>query len=107
MKHINFSFDNADVKAISQALSCLPAYDAYDSFPPNLVAMPASVIMKLNCRERLSHQELYLIAIAVDSAHKALRGELIIEDEALRTLRQYFFTINKLQPSLSVLLDPE
>jgi len=107
MKNINLSFSNEDVKAISCALSALPSYDFFDSFPPNLVSMPVNVIMKLNKHENLNQREFYLVAIAVDSAYKALRGEISIEDEALSELRQYLFTINKLQPPLSVLLDSE
>lgn len=48
MKSINFSLGNDGISAISRALSVLPAYDFFDSFPPNLVSMPASIIMKLN-----------------------------------------------------------
>lgn len=99
MKTINLSFGNDDISAISHALSVLPSYDFFDSFPPDLVSMPAGVIMKLN------KQELYLIAISIDSAYKALCGEISIEEEAVSELRPYFFTINKLQPSLSLLLD--
>ncbi len=107
LKTVNFSFGNDDISAISHALSALPAYDFFDSFPQNLASMPASVIMKLNKHEHLSQQELYLIAISVDSAYKALRGEISVEDEAVSELRPYFFTINKLQSSLCVLLGSE
>ena len=107
MKSVNFSFRNDDISAISRALSVLPLYDFFDSFPPNLVFMPTSIIMKLNKHEQLNQQELYLIAISVDSAYKALRGEISVEEEAVSELRPYLFTINKLQPSLSVILDSE
>ena len=107
MKSVNFSFGNDDISAISHAISVLPSYDFFDSFPSNLVSMPASIIMKLNRHEQLNQQELYLIAISVDSAYNALRGEISVEEEAVSELRPYLFTINKLQPSLSVILDPE
>lgn len=107
MKTVNFSFGNNDISAISHALSVLPAYDFFDSFPPDLVSMPASIIMKLNKHEQFSNQELYLIALSVDSAYKALRGEISVEEEAISELRPYLFTINKLQPSLSAILDSE
>lgn len=107
MKSVNFSFGNDDISAISHALSALPAYEAFDSFPPNLVSMPASIIMKLNRHEHLNNQELYLVAVSVDFAYKALRGEISVEEEAISELRPYLFTINKLQPSLSAILDSE
>ena len=107
MKSVNFSFGNDDISAISHALSVLPSYGFFDSFPPNLVSMPASIIMKLNKHEQLNQQELYLIAISVDFAYKALRGEIPVGEESVSELRPYLFTINKLQPSLSVILDPE
>ena len=69
--------------------------------------MPASIIMKLNKHEQLNQQELYLIAVSVDSAYNALRGEISVEEEAVSELRPYLFTINKLQPSLSAILGSE
>lgn len=60
--------------------------------------------MKLNKHEQLNQQELYLIAVSVDSAYKALRGEISVEEEAVSDLRPYLFTINKLQSSLSAIL---
>ena len=107
MKNISLSFNSEDVKAISCTLSVLPSYDAFDSFPPDLIYMPANVIRKLTEQEQLDQRELYLIAVSVDFAYKALRGELTIEDEALSKLRMYFFTINKLHPSFSSLLGSE
>lgn len=107
MKKINLSLNNDDRKAISCALSVLPSYDFFDSFPPQLISLPANIILKLNKHERLNNQETYLIAIAVDSAQKALCDEISVEDDAVSELRQYSFTIKKLASSLSPLLDSE
>ncbi len=107
MKNINFSFGNDDVTAISCALSVLPSYDFFDSCPSSVIYMPTAVITKLHKHVPLTQRELYIVAVAVDSAYKALRGELSIEEEALSELQPYLFIINKLQPSLSLILDSE
>ena len=48
MKNIKFSLDDNDIKAISCALSVLPSYDFFDSFPPQLISMPTNIILKLH-----------------------------------------------------------
>lgn len=107
MKNIKFSLDDNDIKAISCALSVLPSYDFFDSFPPQLISMPTNIILKLHQKQHLDNQSLYLIAIAVDSAYKALRDEITVEQDAVSELRPFLFSINKLFPVFSPLLDDE
>lgn len=107
MKNIKVSFDSDDIKAVSCALSVLPAYDFFDFLPPKLIAITQTTIFKLHQRKNLDQQALHLIAIAVDSANKALRGEITVDPDAISELRPYLFTINKLASVFAPVFDEE
>ena len=105
MKNINISFSDSDIKAVSCALSVLPSYSFFDSFPPQLISLPQNIILKLHQKQKLDDQAFYLIAVSVDAAYKAMRDEITVEADAVAELRPHFFSINKLFPLLSPLLD--
>lgn len=107
MKHLNISLGAGDVEAISCALSVLPDYESYDDFPLSIASLVPGILFKLNDHKSLSGREFRLVAISIDLAYKALRGEISVEQEALSELRPHFFTINKLYPQFSVLLDSD
>ncbi len=105
MKNLNVSLSDDEIKAISCALSVLPCYDFFDGLPPQLTLLPAEIIMKLNTHKHPNAKETYLVALAIDSAAKALQGEISIKDDAILELRQHSLSIEKLAPLLSPLLD--
>ena len=107
MKKINFSIFDNDVLAISTALLALPACDCYETDEDLDIALQLaeSAGTKLFNHQSPSNQEALCIAIAIDNAYLALRGELGMEEEALASLKPYLFTINKLHPIFSPLLD--
>lgn len=101
----NYSFTKNDVDAITAALTIIPAYDFFASdIAEAALAVTASAGRKLIMQEKLTKREGALIALAVDSAYKALRNELSLGNEELALLRPYLFTYNKLQPIFSSLL---
>ena len=100
-----YSFTQNDVDAITTALTVLPAYDFFVSdIAEAALAVTASAGRKLIMQEKLTKQEGAIIALAVDSAYKALRNELALDSEELARLRPYLFTYNKLQPIFLSLL---
>ena len=88
-----------DVEAITTALTVLPGYDFFSS---DIAESAAG--QKLIMKEKLSQRENAFIALAVDSAYKALRNELNLEGEYLLRLQPYLFVYNKLQPVFSPFL---
>lgn len=107
MKNTNFKISDDDLEAISCTLSVLPSYDFLDGVSYELASLSTRIIYKLHSHIFPSQNELHLIAVAIDSAQKALRGELVLDEEALNSLRPHSFTINKLSSSFSALLDSE
>lgn len=94
-----------DVEAITTALAVLPGYDFFSSdIAESALAVAASAGQKLIMKEKLSQRENAFIALAVDSAYKALRNELNLEGEYLLRLQPYLFVYNKLQPVFSPFL---
>ena len=92
MYRLNYSFNNSDIKAITAALSVLTAYDfVTDGEIDMLSSLSASVGSKLFFKqfEQISNRELYVIALAIDSAYKALRNEISIDEESNAELRDY------------------
>lgn len=99
-----FTYSN-DVEAITTALTVLPGYDFFSSdIAESALAVAASAGQKLIMKEKLSQRENAFIALAVDSAYKALRNELNLEGEYLLRLQPYLFVYNKLQPVFSPFL---
>ena len=97
-------FSCTDIKAVTVALSALPAYDfASDLLPAFVIAESAGV--KLLQHKQLNNREAGLVAFASDCACKALCNELTIEEEVKKELVPYLFTFNKLRPVFSPLLD--
>ena len=106
MKNIKVSFDSDDIKAVSCALSVLPSYDFFDFLSPDLIMLTQNIILKLQ-KQQLDQKALRLIAIAIDSAYKALRGEITVEPDIISELRPYLFTINKLSAVFAPVFDDE
>ena len=97
MYHLNYSFSASDIKAVTAALSVLTEYDLLSSLAMSLIA-------KLNFSGRLdqmSNRESYVIALAIDSAYRALKNEYELDEESKAELRDYIFTYNKLEPLFS------
>lgn len=107
MKNFNFNLSDEDVRAITCALEVMPSYGCYDTEEEaNAVYMlSASSGKKLIMHQQLSNRETFYVALAVDNAFKALRGEITVADDAVASLRPYLFTINKLHPVFAPLLD--
>lgn len=107
MKNINFNLSESDVKALCYALEIMPSYGFIedDAEADLSFALAASSGQKLLLHQQLSNREACFVALAVDCAFKALRGEMSISEEELSGLRPYMFTINKLQPIFSPLLN--
>lgn len=106
MKNTNYSLTPDDISAIVCAVSVLPSYDfskTMDEFSP-VINIASSTMQKLTSQKQLTEQDIYLIAISIDSAYKALRYEINIEPEALSSLKNHLFTINKLFPIFSPVL---
>lgn len=101
-----YSFSQNDVDAITTALTVLPAYEFFASdIADAALVVAASAGQKLIKKETLTKREGTFIALAVDSAYKALRDELTLGSEELARLRPYLFTYNKLQPIFSPFLN--
>lgn len=99
------NYTQSDVDAISAALAVLPAYDFFATDIAEVaLAVTASAGQKLIMQRNLTKQEGAIIALAVDSATKALRGELRLDSEYLARLQPYLFVYNKLQPVFSPFL---
>ena len=106
MKTVKYSLSQGDVEAISAALSILPAYDfAIGQNAEVLFSLCASAGSKLISHKPLTNQEMGIVALAIDSAYKALRDEISIDEESKSEIREYLFTYNKLLPVFSPLLD--
>lgn len=107
MKTLKYSFSHGDVEAVLAALSVLPAYgfedDAID--PDSFFLLCETAGTKLATQQNPTAKETYLIAFAIDCACQALRGELLLDEDALGEIKQYFFTYQKLHPVFSPLLD--
>ena len=107
MKKFNFKLSGEDINAIVCALEVMPSYGCYDveDEANSIYALSASSGKKLIMREQLSTRETFYVALAIDNAFKAIRGEITLADDALDSLRPYLFTINKLHQVFSPLLD--
>lgn len=107
MKKINLSLNDDDIKAISCALEVMVSYPIYESESERNAAYMLSVSSgkKIIYREQLSNRESLFVALAIDNAFKALRNEISATDDIVSSLRPYFFTINKLHPVFSPLLE--
>jgi hypothetical protein len=107
--HLNYSFSASDIKAVTAALSVLTEYDfVTDAEIDMLSSLAMSLIAKLNFSGRLdqmSNRESYVIALAIDSAYRALKNEYELDEESKAELRDYIFTYNKLEPLFSPLLE--
>lgn len=106
MKHITYSFSDSDIEAITTSLTLLPSYGFISNDISDMAfSLSASVGIKLISHESLSNHEASLIALSIDCAYKALRDEITIDEESVKKLQPYLFTINKLEPIFSSLLD--
>lgn len=107
MKTLKYSFSHGDVEAILAALSVMPAYGFEDDSidPDSFFQLCQTAGIKLASHEKPTTQEAYLIAFAIDCACQALRGELLLDEDALGDIKQYLFTYQKLHPVFSPLLD--
>lgn len=107
MKKIHFNLSSDDVKALCCTLEVMPAYDFLENdIEADLsLTLASSSGRKLILHEQLTNRETCFVALAVDCAFKALRGELSLDEEGLSVLRPYMFTINKLHPVFSPLLN--
>ena len=107
MKKITYSLSDSDVNALLCTLEVMPSYVFYETASEKNAAYMLSVSsgQKLIMRQQLSNRELAFVALAIDNAFKALRGEITVTDDVVASLRSYFFTINKLHPIFSPLLD--
>ncbi len=104
MKIKNYQMSKSDVRAISSALSVLPSYEFFATMPTQMTCLPLVVIEKLEKKCQLKEQDIYIIAIAVDSAYKALRNEISFDESILSELQPHMFTINKLFPVFAEIL---
>lgn len=106
MKHSTYSLSADDISAITAALSILPAFEFIEADNmQSTYTLCASAGSKLFSHEKLTVQETYLIALAVDSAYKALRNELPLDDESKAEIKDFIFIYNKLEPIFSPMLD--
>ena len=106
MNNLKYSFSENDVKAITAALEILPSYDFVSENKIDMFSiLCASAGSKLIFHNQLTNREMYVVALAIDSAYKALRNELSICPEESNVIRDYMFVYNKLQPIFSPLLD--
>ena len=107
MKKINFNLNDDDIKAISCALEVMISYPFYESESERDAVYMLSVSSgkKLIFHEQLNNRESSFVALAIDNAFKALRNEISATDDIVAALRPYFFTINKLRPVFSPLLE--
>lgn len=107
MKNTNIQISDSDIKAIIATLEALPHYGFFISVAsdtPDLIDKLEATGVKLITHAKLDPKNMYLIAIAIDSAYKAIRNEMDITKEGLELIKPYVFTINKFQPLLSPLL---
>lgn len=107
MKKFNFNLSDDDIRAIVAALEIMPSYEFYetDTELNAACALSASSGEKLLLHKQLDNREGAYVALAIDNAFKALRGEISVDDDSVASLRPYFFTINKLHPVFAPLLD--
>lgn len=105
----SYELSKGDIDAITAALAILPAYDfAKYQNPDALFAVCTSAGSKLINHKQLTEQELGVVAISIDSAYKALRNEITLNDENAKSqIRKFIFTYNKLLPLFSPFLDNE
>lgn len=102
MSNPRFLLSESDVKTILLCLELLPCYNFMASDIADASFMlSASAGQKLIMNEQLSSREAGIVALAVDSAYKALRGEIAVSASTVEKLRPYFFSINKLRPVFS------
>ena len=102
MNNPHFSLSESDVKTVLLSLELLPDYGfiAPDTADASFM-LSASAGQKLIMNERLNNREAGIVSLAVDSAYKALRGEITVNPSTVEKLRPYFFSINKLRPVFS------
>lgn len=107
MNKINFNLNDDDMKAISCALEVMVSYPFYESESERNTVYMLSVSSgkKLIHHEQLSNRECFFVSLAIDNAFKALRNEISATEDIVSSLRPYFFTINKLHPVFSPLLE--
>ena len=107
MNNVRYNLSDSDVKALCYALEIMPSYGFFESKAEAdlSVSLAASAGQKLIFHKPLSNRETYFVALAVDCAFKALRDEMSLGEKELAGLRPYMFTINKLQPIFSPLLN--
>lgn len=107
MKNIHYELSSNDIDAICYALEIMPSYNfnENDSLLDLIVTLSASSGQKLLSGKQLTQREAYFVSLSIDCAYKALRGEMHLDVEELSGLRPYFFTINKLYPVFSPLLN--
>lgn len=107
MKKLNYALTNEDCIAISSAIAVLPEYPFFNqnSEFAQLTPLITSVLKKLSTHKPIKNpRECYLIAVAIDSAIGAINGSLSISTEGLNSIREHFFTYNKLFPMFKDLL---
>ena len=100
--NLTYSFSAADVEAITEALVVLPEYEFAEGREIPFCISAGSALIN---HTPLPAGDAYVIALAIDSAYKALRNEITLSDEYKEALRDYVFTNNKLEPIFSPLLD--
>ena len=101
MYHLNYSFSASDIKAVTAALSVLTEYDfVTDAEIDMLSSLAMSLIAKLNFSGRLdqmSNRESYVIALAIDSAYRALKNEYELDEETRKRREQIEKEWNEIQ----------
>lgn len=109
MSHFNLKLSEDDINAILPALEILSVPE--DSMSREeadfFTSMCRTTIFKLSHHKSLEKIDLYAIALAVDSAYKALTDNLPMDPDSKSKLNQHFFTYSKLQPQFSPILDIE
>ncbi len=105
MKKTAYELSNSDVDAILAALSAMPSYSFSKEQISLMLPLCLSVGEKLSYHRDLSPQDMSLVALAVDSAYKALRNEMTLDETDKEPLKPFFFVYNKLLPVLSPYLD--
>lgn len=105
MKHVSYTFTDADISTCLFALSQLHLLHNDDDISDIQIAIneqcAASAINKLNASEQLSANELRVLCCCITYCHLICQGEIKVDNETYQKCMQYVFSLNKLDEELS------
>lgn len=98
MQNIINSLSDSDIKIILCCLDVMPAYEDFDNidYVESVFLFCDICSTKLLQHKPLNEKDINFITLSLGYAHKALRGEVLLEPDDLENLSSFSTAIDKL-----------